>query len=241
VIATGVGEQRQLVLEDGTRVFLNTDTRLVVKYDEQARRVELRRGEALFNVAKKSDWPFIVVVGDRQVKALGTSFVVRRDDERVAVMLMEGRVQVSPQSSSTPSIPADTQAQAGANSVAPSQPAAATDQLPKETFTLTPGQRLTFTNGAAASLDTPSMERATAWRRGQVILDDTPLRVAAEEMNRYNSIKLVIESPEAAELLVNGLFQAGDSTHFANAVAQAYGLRIVERGDAIVLAGIPER
>lgn len=240
VIATGVGEQRQLVLEDGTRVFLNTDTRLVVKYDEQARRVELRRGEALFNVAKKSDWPFIVVVGDRQVKALGTSFVVRRDDERVAVMLMEGRVQVSPQSSSTPSIPADTQAQVDANSVAPAQPAAATDQLPKETFTLTPGQRLTFTNGAAASLDTPSMERATAWRRGQVILDDTPLRVAAEEMNRYNSIKVVIESPEAAELLVNGLFQAGDSTHFANAVAQAYGLRIVERGGAIVLAGIPE-
>lgn len=239
VIATGVGEQRQLVLEDGTRVFLNTDTRLVVKYDEQARRVELRGGEALFNVAKKSNWPFIVVAGDRQVKALGTSFVVRRDDERVAVMLMEGCVQVSPQSSSTPGIPADTQAQAGSSSVA--QPAAATVRLPKETFTLTPGQRLTFSNGAAASLDTPSMENATAWRRGQVILDDTPLRVAAEEMNRYNSIKLVIESPEAAELLVNGLFQAGDSTHFANAVAQAYGLRIVERGGAIVLAGIPER
>lgn len=241
VISTGVGEQRQLVLEDGTRVFLNTDTRLVVKYDEQARRVELRKGEALFNVAKKSDWPFIVVAGDRQVKALGTSFVVRRDDERVAVTLMEGRVQVSPQSSSAPSLPADAQPKAGANSVTTSPPAAATVQLPKETFTLTPGQRLTFTNGAAANLDTPSMEKATAWRRGQVILDDTPLRVAAEEMNRYNSTKLVIESPEAAALLVNGLFQAGDSAHFANAVAQAYGLRIIERGDTIVLAGIPER
>ena len=82
VVATAVGEQRQLVLEDGTRVFLNTDTRIVVKYDETARRVELRRGEALFNVAKRSDWPFIVVAGDRQVKALGTSFVVRKDAER---------------------------------------------------------------------------------------------------------------------------------------------------------------
>lgn len=233
VISTAVGEQRQLVLEDGTRVFLNTDTRIAVKYDERARRVELRRGEALFNVAKRSDWPFIVMVGDRQVRALGTSFVVRKDAERLAVTLVEGSVLVTPVlSANKDSVPTASEAP-GAIARTPAV------QSDSGEFKLTPGQRLTFSNDAPTRLDTPSVERTTAWRRGQVILDDTPLQAAAAEMNRYNEIKLVVQGPEAAALLINGLFQAGDSTHFANAVAQAYGLTIVERDDEIVLSGKP--
>lgn len=167
-IATAVGEQRQLVLEDGTRVFLNTDTRVVVKYDEHARRVELRRGEALFNVAKKSDWPFIVVAGDRQVKALGTSFVVRRDAQRVAVTLVEGSVLVSPRAAPAPNDAATLHQQradgAGAAAQLPPPGAAEPVQPRDDVFTLTPGQRLTFA-GSGTKLDRPSVERTTAWRR----------------------------------------------------------------------------
>jgi transmembrane sensor len=120
---------------------------------------------------------------------------------------------------------------------APSVPASV--QSNNDQFTLTPGQRLTFSNDAPATLDTPSVERTTAWRRGQVVLDDTPLQVAAAEMNRYNQVKVVVQEPEAAALSINGLFQAGDSSHFANAVAQAYGLNVVRRGDEIILSGKP--
>ena len=235
VISTNVGEQRQLVLQDGTRVFLNTDTAIKVRYDETARRVELRRGEALFNVAKQSDWPFIVVAGDRQVKALGTSFVVRKDAQRVAVTLVEGSVLVSPVRPAIAELvqPA-IQTQAPVEQTSPT----AADRNSGE-FTLAAGQRLTFSAGSATRLDTPSVEKTTAWRRGQVILDDTPLKAAAAEMNRYNESKLVVEEPEAAALLINGLFQAGDSSHFANAVAEAYGLTVIQRGDEIVLSGKP--
>lgn len=236
VISTAVGEQRHVVLEDGTRVLLNTDTRIVVKYEERARRVELRRGEALFNVAKRADWPFIVVVGDRQVRALGTSFVVRKDAGQLAVTLVEGSVLVTPVLAT--SSDAGTVVKApGAIAQTPSAPSPVRSD--SAGFKLTPGQRLTFSNDAPIMLDTPMVERTTAWRRGQVILDDTPLRAAAAEMNRYNQTKLVVQEPEAAALLINGLFQAGDSTHFANAVAQAYGLTVIERGDEIVLSGKP--
>lgn len=236
-ISTAVGEQRHVVLEDGTRVFLNTDTRLVVKYEQSARRVELRRGEALFNVAKRKDWPFIVVVGDRQVRALGTSFVVRKDAERVAVTLVEGSVLVTPVvSAANEAAPATIDAP---GAIAQTPAVSASVENDSGEFKLTPGQRLTFSNGAPIKLDTPPVERTTAWRRGQVILDDTPLRTAAAEMNRYNETKLIVQEPETAELLINGLFQAGDSTHFANAVAQAYGLTVVQRGDEIVISGKP--
>jgi transmembrane sensor len=239
VITTGVGEQRQLVLEDGTRVFLNTDTRLVVKYSGEARRVELRRGEALFNVAKRPDWPFIVTAGDRQVRALGTSFVVRKEDRQLAVMLVEGKVVVSPvvEDQRSAAEPALAQQPAQSNgSAAPSVDTQTSTPERSDVFTLTPGQRLTFGAGSPAKLDTPSVEKATAWRRGQVILDDTPLRAAADEMNRYNATKLIVGEDVPTDLLVSGLFQAGDSIHFANAVAHAYNLNVQERGGAIILS-----
>lgn len=235
VISTKVGEQRQLVLQDGTRVFLNTDTAIVVKYDKQARRVELRRGEALFNVAKQSNWPFIVTAGDRQVRALGTSFVVRRDAQRLAVTLVEGSVQVSPL---PPAITQLMQTVVDAPVAVEQTPAKAADRNNGE-FTMAAGQRLTFSAGAPAKLDTPAVEKTTAWRRGQVILDDTPLQAAAAEMNRYNESKLIVEDAEASAIPINGLFQAGDSTHFANAVAEAYGLTVSKRGNDIVLSGKP--
>lgn len=239
VITTEIGEQRQLVLEDGTRVFLNTDTRLVVSYSEDARRVELQRGEALFNVAKKSDWPFIVVAGDREVRALGTSFVVRKQDQQLAVILVEGKVVVSPvvESKRSAAEPPLTQQPAqSTGSAAPSVESQTSAPARNDVFTLTPGQRLTFGAGSAAKLDTPSVEKAIAWRRGQVILDDTPLRTAADEMNRYNAVKLIVADDVSGELMVSGLFQAGDSIHFAKAVAHTYNLSVQERGGEIILS-----
>lgn len=236
VISTDVGEQRQVTLDDGTRVFLNTDTRIDVKFDEQARRVELRRGEALFNVAKRTEWPFVVLVGDREVRALGTSFVVRKDAGRTAVTLVEGSVLVTPLPAAINNVAPKIIEAPGASVEMPSLP----ESLPDDHgVKLAPGQRLTFSNDAPVKLDTPSVDRTTAWRRGQVILDDTPLQTAAAEMNRYNQTKLVVENPEAGSLLINGLFQAGDSTHFANAVAQAYGLTVIQRGNEIVISGKP--
>jgi transmembrane sensor len=73
-----------------------------------------------------------------------------------------------------------------------------------------------------------------------VILDETPLRTAADEMNRYNATKLVVADDVATDLQVSGLFQAGDSIHFAKAVADAYHLNVQERGDKIILSGSAE-
>jgi transmembrane sensor len=94
-VATEVGERRILTLEDGTQVYLNTATRLVVNYGTERRHVRLESGEALFEVAKRPDRPFVVSAGERDITALGTAFLVRRDEERVSVTLVEGKVAVS--------------------------------------------------------------------------------------------------------------------------------------------------
>ena len=222
-LATEVGEQRLVTLNDGTHVFLNTATRIAVKYDANTRWVELKSGEALFDVAKKPTWPFVVKAGDRQITAHGTSFVVRRDATQTTVTLVEGTVSVI----------ADASGPAIRNSraTAPAAPQA---------FTLTPGQRLTFL-GEQARLEVTSLDKAVAWRRGEIIFDDTTLSDAVKELNRYNKTELVVEEPQAQAVRVNGLFQAGDSLSFAHAVAQSYGLTVEERTDTIVLSGSPVR
>jgi transmembrane sensor len=95
VYRTQVGEQRLVVLEDGSRVRLNTDTVVQVRYRRAARSLELRRGQAFFDVAADPDRPFVVTANAVRVTALGTSFDVRRTDETVQVTLLEGAVAVA--------------------------------------------------------------------------------------------------------------------------------------------------
>ena len=223
-VSTGVGEQRLLTLKDGSRVFLNTATRVVVEYNDNFRKVELDTGEALFDVANRPGWPFVVQVGDRQVKALGTSFVVRRDEKELAVTLVEGKVSVT----TTPRLTSS-----GSHTDRPATGSATSDNI-----TLTPGQRLTLVDGNAR-LESTSLDKAVAWRRGQIVLDDTPLASAVAEMNRYSETRLVIERPESGTLLVNGLFQAGDSMSLARAVAATHGLVVVEHDGEIIISGTP--
>ncbi|MEI2297284.1 FecR family protein [Ensifer sp. MJa1] len=93
---TGVGEVRRIALEDGTEVDLNTDTALVVRYEQGLRRVWLLRGEAFFNVAKNPQRPFVVEDGSLSATALGTRYSVGSAgaDFPTDVQVEEGRVQV---------------------------------------------------------------------------------------------------------------------------------------------------
>jgi transmembrane sensor len=213
VITTSTGEQRSVTLEDGTRVTLNTDTRLTLHYTQGQRDVRLERGEAFFDVAENSQRPFVVIAGRQSVNALGTAFLVRRNGGEVDVTLVEGKVSVT----TAPM----------AESPAGSSPSAAK--------VLAPGQRLRVA-GSAPTIDQPSIEAVTAWRRGEVVLDHTRLADAVEEMNRYSPTKIVLAAPESGEIQVSGIFRTGDSARFARAIADTYRLDIVEEPKRILLA-----
>jgi transmembrane sensor len=241
-ITTGIGEQRILTLEDGTRITLNTATQLKVRYDDHQRRIELKNGEALFEVAKRKDWPFIVTTGEKAVTALGTTFVVRHDTHQTAVTLIEGKVAVASQDDLAASGEAiyrsngSSSAQTGGQAPDASYPIA--DLQP---VVLAAGQRLIFEGGEAPKLDKPSLEKVTAWKQGLVELDNTPLSDAIAEMNRYSVVPLVLADPDRTNVRVSGVFRAGDSLEFARAVAAAYGLSVSEEPEALVLRAAAQR
>jgi len=93
----GLGEQRTEQLPDGTRVTLNTQTALQVRYSHSRREVVLQHGEAMFDVIHDAKRPFVVTAGDGSIVDLGTQFEVRKQDGAAIVTLLEGRVEVAAQ------------------------------------------------------------------------------------------------------------------------------------------------
>lgn len=91
---TAVGEQRTIRLEDGSRVTLDTGSRMQVRLDDARRSVSLISGQAFFDVAGNPTRPFVVSAGDTHVTATGTRFDVRRLGDGARVTLVEGRVIV---------------------------------------------------------------------------------------------------------------------------------------------------
>jgi len=211
-VSTGIGQREVRLLRDGTRVVLNTDTRIEVNYDQHARRVRLIRGEARFDVSRHPTWPFLVIADGREIRALGTSFIVRHDGiEDLAVTLVEGRITVT--------------AIARHDGMPPQNPQV-----------LFPGQRLVILQHRAPVVDRPDLARITAWQQGRVEFDATPLAQAADEMNRYNRSRITIADADIAQLRIGGVFRAGDSDQFVRIVTVALGLRADRNGRSIVLS-----
>lgn len=92
---TETGEQRKLVLADGSTVYLDTDSVISVDFSPQTRRLVLHQGRALFVVAADKLRPFEVSASNGTTRALGTAFEVYQKPDQVAVSVLESKVQVS--------------------------------------------------------------------------------------------------------------------------------------------------
>lgn len=211
VYQTAAGKMEVVTLQDGTRITLNTDTRLSVDYGKHERRVRLERGEAIFEDVADPKRPFVVQAGQNQVRALGTTFQVRVDPKRVAVTLVDGRVAVS----------RDTAAAGRGKAVAPT--------------ILSPGERLTLRANGKATLDHPSIKALTAWRRGEAVFDDVSLAYAVDEINRYGGTPVRLGDPGLAQMRVSGVFAVHDPAEFASALAKLHHLHVLRSGKAITI------
>lgn len=94
--ATAVGESRTVLLDDGTRVDLDTDTRLRVVYSRRGRLVEFLQGRAHFDVVRDPDRPLRVDTALGEIRVVGTVFEVDQHAGNLDVTLVSGRVDVMP-------------------------------------------------------------------------------------------------------------------------------------------------
>jgi len=97
VYVTGAGEQRALVLQDGTHVALNSRSRISVRFERGYRAVTLAQGEAAFEVVHDANRPFEVKAGDEVLRDLGTEFDVVCSGGRSTSTVRQGLVDVRPE------------------------------------------------------------------------------------------------------------------------------------------------
>lgn len=211
---TPVGGLASVPMSDGSKITLNTDTEIQVSVTEKERRVELRQGEAFFEVAKDPARPFIVAAGSRRVIAVGTAFSVRRSGDEVRVAITEGRVRFE-----------DGAQQPG--------PAGAEKQLSE----LAAGSVARATQAGVLIRETPiaEIENDLSWRTGYLMFRNLALADAVAEFNRYNVTKIVIQDPAVASIRVSGKFRSTQFEAFVRLLEEGFPVHAQSAGDEIVL------
>ncbi len=152
---TARGETRTVVLNDGSKVYMNAQSRLTVRMTRNDRQVAMDDAEAVFDVAKDARRPFVITAGDRVVRVVGTEFDVRRRGADLAVTVRRGLVEVRPQDGGDGGV------------------------------RLAPGQRLDHAAGQDIRVSTVNPEDAFAWRAGRLVYRDEPLSVVVDDLNRH--------------------------------------------------------
>ncbi|WP_223582025.1 FecR family protein [Sphingobacterium sp. GVS05A] len=163
ILSTPRGGQYQIALADGTKVWLNADTRLRYpnKFTDEQRVVELD-GEAYFEVAKVAGKPFIVVTAKEKVEVLGTHFNVYSfpKEKESKVSLLEGKVKVS--------VPAG------------------------KTRLLQPGEQASV-QGEELSVQQVPVDESIAWKNDEFMFNNEPLGTALAQVARWYDIDIDID------------------------------------------------
>jgi transmembrane sensor len=208
-VATARGEIRRLPLADGSVATINTASALRITMASESRRIALDEGQAWFQVAKDRARPFIVDAGIAQARAVGTAFSVSRGPDGVQVAVTEGTVAVWPSDSS------------GMMTI------------------LQAGQFADFRGGVTAPAvgSAPErIERALAWRNGEISLENETLGEAIVQFNRYNRQQLVLADPGLAKARLVGLFKLDRPENFAAMLSASLGVDVTVRGNEIRLS-----
>jgi transmembrane sensor len=202
--STSFGEQRSVLLADGSRVTLNTASEIEVDLRDDHRVIRLVSGEALFDVAHDAARPFDVHAGNTVLRAVGTRFDVDMRPARTTVTVVEGIVAFTH----------------GKGAGAPG----------KDSPRLHEADRLVFgANGPGQTEHEVALDAVTSWTQRKLIFEHRPLGEVAEEFNRYNRERISIDSERLRSEQITGVFQSNDPASFVSFLAGIPGVQV--RGD----------
>lgn len=204
--STPIGGRQTIMLADGSRIDLNTDSVLRLRGDAAKRLAFLDKGEAYFQIKHDAQRPFVVAAGHHRITDLGTKFLVRTASDRLDVTLVEGRARVD-SSGSVRSV----------------------DLEPGDEVIATSGNLTTIRKTIQQVSD------QLGWRRGVIVFKHTTLADAAAEFNRYNPNRIMLGSGAVAALKIDGTFPSDDPDAFVEITQDILHLRVEKRGQNIVL------
>ncbi|WP_448548368.1 FecR family protein [Thalassotalea fusca] len=196
---TLIGEQSKVSLPDGSEISLNTDTIIEVSYSDDRRLIELIKGEAMFDVAKDKNRPFVVLSGEKSFTALGTIFNIEQSNAQdMELIVTEGRVLIGERQKVVNGdfLPINTER-----------------LLVDQSAVVTAGKKsvilnsIQLSNNAASRLE---LEMDLAWQAGALIFNHEPLLHVLEEVSRYSHTQFEVSDPKLLSMSVSGYFKIDD-------------------------------
>lgn len=209
---TGTGERRTITLPDDTVIVLNARSAVELAFDENTRAIRLLEGEIHIRTAHTDPAekrPFVVATAQGQLQALGTRFIVRRDDGGTWLTVTESAVLARPAT-----CPVDRAS------------------LCRNEYRVEAGQQLHIGNGQIGDVLAAPPE-ADAWKDGMLVLDGEPLAAVAARLARYRPGLLRV-APEIGDLRVTGTLPLDNEERALAALAAALPVRIIKHGDWLV-------
>jgi transmembrane sensor len=219
--ATSVGERRQVVLKDGSKVLLGPTSRLVVPAfagDEGWRMVTLD-GAAYFSVVHDPAHPFVVQVGDIVIRDVGTAFSVETDDSagtRIAVdsgTVAVGRYYVI------------------------ANPGTINRHI--DTVLNARDKATVDSKGVAIVERSAVSDDDLAWTQGRLVFRDAPLILVGAELYRWYGVRLRVSDSSLANLHLTASFSGEPVDRVLNVIALSLGARIERQGNVAILHRAP--
>jgi transmembrane sensor len=206
---------RSVTLPDGTLVQLDQNSRIDVHFDGRFRRIEVVRGNALFDVGKDAQRPMLVHVGGHVLQDIGTVFDVKREAGGDTLTVISGHVRVLN----------------------------ALDASHKDEFAslldgiavadLTAGQQISLNVAGVSTKQPAQIARATAWLPSEIRFQHETIGNVARRFNAYTSKPLVIENESIADERISGIFHADNPQAFAAYLSTLPDVRVVEERDRV--------
>lgn len=220
--ATKIGEQRDIVLDDGSQLKLNTNSIVKVNFSAEQRAIYLQQGEVNFSVVKDKSRPFVVYVGKGSVTAVGTVFDIRFQQGIADVLVTEGVVKVA--ASATSNITTSDTLQVSKNS--------------SLIASLAAGQKARFDAQKISELgdiESTEIERKLSWQSGMLSFADTPLRDVINEVSHYTNTRIVIDDADVASIPVGGYFKAGEIDSMLEVLQLSFGIKVTRINNEKIL------
>lgn len=233
-IVTTRGTKSKIILPDGTKVWLNADTRLNFdkKFNGALREVYLD-GEAFFDVAKNKDRPFIVHTSDIDIRVLGTAFNVKsyKEEATIEATLIHGSIQVTKQKECIPKIILSPNEKLVFNKLI-GKVVESPDHLPmgKEKE----AQYLVSKIAINESNDSSIVE--TAWIHNRLLFDGDTFKELAVKMERWFDVQIKFENAEAAGYRLRGAFEDETIVEALKALQQIANFKFTVKDKTVTIA-----
>lgn len=213
IMRTMVGEIRTVELPDGSKVTLDTDSQVRVRFAGDARRVALVRGRARFEVQEDAARSFIVQAGGTQIIAPPGRFDAALFPQGVSLWAWRGALDIRS---------SDVQLR------------------PAVLFRLVPGQNAVFAPDRNLAPKASMSDKASdQWVVGMLVFKSRPLSEVLAQTNRYSRQQIVLGSAPLGQLRVTGTFRPLPVNALAASLAAAFGLqmRTDANGNLVLLPG----